>query len=128
MQSVARSCAGRRRPILVALVCASLLPGAPSAKAILFYQTGDPNYNTTAPGGSLTNSGWQFEGVWLGFLGTPIAPKHFITARHVGGHVGDSFNWHGVGYRTAAVSDNTASDVRIWRIFGLFLHHAPVHT
>src|SRR5882757_11346916 len=84
MQPVACSGVSPRRPYLVCVAAVSLLLGASSAKAILFYQTGDPNYNTTAPGGSLTNSGWQYEGTWGGFLGTPIAPKYFITAAHVG--------------------------------------------
>ena len=128
MQYVARSCASRRRPMLVSLVCASLVLSVPSAKAILFYQTGDPNYNTTAPGGSLTNSGWQFEGLWGSFLGTPIALKYFITAKHVGGSVGDVFNWKGVGYRTTAVYDNPDSDLRIWRICGTFPEYAALYT
>src|SRR5437867_4375374 len=68
--------------ILTALLLATI-----PVHAVIFYADGDPAYNTTAPGGSLTNSGWQFEGIWGGFLGTPIAPKYFITARHVGGSV-----------------------------------------
>jgi len=104
------------------------MPGARPAKAVLFYQTGDPNYNTTAPGGSLTNSGWQFEGFWGSFLGTPIAPKYFITAGHVGGTVGEVFNWNGVGYPTTAVYDDPDSDLRIWRICGTLPDYAQLYT
>lgn len=60
-----------------------------SPHAVLFYSTSDPIHNTTAPTGSLTNSGWQYEGEWNGFLGTAIAPRYFITAKHVGGSIGD---------------------------------------
>ena len=34
----------------------------------------DAGRNTAAPTGSLANSGWQYQGQWAGFLGTPIAP------------------------------------------------------
>jgi len=61
--------------------------GTGPVHAVLFYATGDPTYNTLPPGGNLTNSGWQFEGLWGGFLGTPIAPNYFIAAQHVGGSV-----------------------------------------
>jgi hypothetical protein len=98
-----------------------------SARAIIFYSTGDPNYNTTAPVSSLTNSGWQYEGFWGSFLGTPIAPKYFITAEHVGGNVGDPFIFRGVAYLTTAVHDDPDSDLRIWRICGTFPQYAQLH-
>ena len=56
-----------------------------TAAAVMFESTGDPSYNAAAPTGSLTNSGWQYQGTWLAYLGTPIAPRYFITAKHVGG-------------------------------------------
>src|SRR5581483_5272156 len=43
---------------------------AAPAHAVIFYDTGDANQNTTAPTGSLANSGWQYEGQFDGFLGT----------------------------------------------------------
>src|SRR2546426_401876 len=85
--------------------------GVIPAKGVIFYSSGDPNYNTTAPSGSLTNSGWQYEGFWGGFLGTPIAPKYFITAEHVGGQVGNPFVFRGVAYPTTAVHDDPDSDL-----------------
>ena len=48
----------------IACLCVSLLVmGAPRAGAVLFQSTDDPNYNTTAPSGVLTNSGWQYQGL-----------------------------------------------------------------
>ena len=35
--------------------------------------------NKSAPTGTYANSGWQYQGNWNGFLGTPISSKHFIT-------------------------------------------------
>ena len=97
-------------------------------RAVILYSTGDPTYNTTAPGGTLTNSGWQFEGNWGGFLGTTIAPKYFITAAHIGGSVGDLFTINGEQYTTTAVYDDPDSDLRIWRICGTFSSFAQIYT
>ncbi len=96
--------------------------------AIIFYATGDTNYNTTAPTGILTNSGWQYQGLWVGFLGTPIAPKYFITAAHVVGSIGDPLVVNGVSYPTSAVFDDPQTDLRIWRICGTFPEFAPLYT
>src|SRR6266852_1865597 len=76
-----------------AFIC--LLAWPRLAVAVLFYSTADPAHNTTAPTGVLTNSGWQYQGLWGAYLGTPIAPKYFITAAHVGGSVGDRFRFRG---------------------------------
>ncbi|HYT58734.1 MAG TPA: hypothetical protein VEL06_01090, partial [Haliangiales bacterium] len=100
MQPLARSRMSRNNRAL--LVFVPLLLSASSVNAVLFYSTGDPNYNTSAPTGSLTNSGWQYQGIWGDFLGTPIAPKYFITAQHVGGVIGQTFNFRGVQYTTTA--------------------------
>ena len=64
----------------------SLLPAlAPLAsRAVILFRTADPAANTTAPTGGLSGSGWQFEGLWGSFLGTPIAPHFFLSAKHVG--------------------------------------------
>ncbi len=125
MQFVLHSRISRRRGIIFLL---ALLQGVIPAKGVIFYSTGDTNYNTTAPSGSLTNSGWQYEGFWGGFLGTPIAPKYFITAEHVGGQVGNPFVFRGVAYPTTAVHDDPDSDLRIWRICGTFPAYAQIYT
>jgi len=68
--------------------------------AVVFFSTGDPAKNITAPGGPLAGSGWQFQGEWGATLGTPIAPNYFITASHIGGTEGDSFVFSGSTYPT----------------------------
>lgn len=98
------------------------------ARAVIFYSTGDTNYNTTAPTGSLTNSGWQFQGEWGAYLGTPIAPSYFVSAQHVQGQVGQSIRYQGVNYPTTAVFDDPNSDLRLWRICGQFPDYAPLYT
>ncbi len=100
--------------LLVALIF------SPPLQAVIFYSTGDPDYNTTPPTGALANSGWQWVGFWGGFQGVPIGPHYFLTARHVGGAVGEAFVLRGVAYPTTAFFDDPTSDLRIWQVSGTF--------
>ena len=102
--------------------------GGVSAHAVLFTSTGDPNYNTTAPTGTLTNSGWQYQGYWGGFLGTPIAPTYFIAAKHVGGTVGQSYMLDGVSYTTVTNFAHPSSDLIIWKVAETLPIYAPLYT
>src|SRR5437763_11991026 len=108
--------------LAVGSICAfGLLLTVCPTNAVLFYFTADTNYNTTAPATrSLTNSGWQYQGAWAGFSGTVISSNCFITAKHIGGSVGDSFVFQGVAYPTVAAHEDDQSDLRILRITGLF--------
>jgi hypothetical protein len=115
----------RRSALIVFL---ALLLNIISARAIIFYSTGDTNYNTTAPSGTLTDSGWQYEGTWGGYLGTAIALKYFITAHHVGGSVGQTFDFRGLRYTTVGVTNDPASDLSLWRICGTFPEYAQIYT
>ncbi len=99
-----------------------------SAGAVILLGSGDPTYNTTAPTGTLANSGWQYEGAWGSFLGTPIAPQYFIAARHVGGAVGQTFTFQGVAYTTTAYWDDPYTDFRIWKVSGVFPTYAPLYS
>ncbi len=94
--------------------------GGPPADAIIFYSTGDTTYNTTAPTGDLADSGWQYQGQWGNYLGTPISPKHFITAEHVGGSAGNTFTWNGNSYTAAARYVNSDDDLAVWEIEEVF--------
>ncbi len=86
--------------------------------------------NLAAPSGGLLNSGWQYQGTWGAYLGTPIASKYFITAKHVLGNVGDSFTLNSVSYTTDAKFDSPTTDLTIWRITGTFspTEIAPLYT
>src|SRR5947208_10598952 len=70
--------------LLAAAVGASLALCATPASAVLQNSTTIDRL-TSAPTGSLSTAGWQYEGQWGEFLGTPIAPHYLITAAHVGG-------------------------------------------
>ena len=97
-------------------------------QAVILYRS--PTRNTTAPTGTLANSGWQYQGQFGAFLGTPIAPQYFITAQHIGGapsitYQGTTYNidgsFNGVGY-----VNGPGSDLRIWKIQGTFPSAAPL--
>lgn len=97
------------------------------ARAMVFLATDDPAHNTTEPAGELAGSGWQWQGNWRGFVGTPIAPEWFITARHLAGSVGELFHFAGASYRTTAVFPDPASDLALWRVCGRFPTFAPLY-
>ncbi len=107
------------------MILAAFVPGA---QGIILLSTGDPNANTTTPG---DNSGWQYEGQFDGFIGTPIAPRYFITANHIGGSVGDVFTFHGETFTTNAAFADTgtgATDLKIWQVDHAFATWAPLYT
>jgi hypothetical protein len=111
------------------LGCLLALLLAARAEAVLFEFTGDPTYNTTAPSGTLTNSGWQYEGQWQGsHIGTPIAPTFFLAAQHIGGSVGDLFGFNGLYYHTVAFFDCPNSDLRVCQVAETFPNYAPLYT
>lgn len=112
------------RAIIVVSAAAALLSGAP-AQAIIFHSTGDPSFNTTAPTGSLANSGWQYQGVNGMHLGTPVGPHHFLTAAHLGTPVGATFTYNGVTYTSVASQD--FGDLRLFQVDKVFHSYAPLY-
>ncbi len=79
----------------------------------MFWETASTTHNTTTPG---DNSGWQYEGQFNGFLGVPIAPHFFITAKHIGGSIGNPLILHGDSYTTIAAYTSPNTDLRIWEV------------
>jgi len=105
----------------------ALILGAATALGVILFDTGDPAVNTTAPGGSLTDSGWQYEGDWGGYLGTPISPQFFITAGHFG-QASSVLTYQNVNYPLIASFRLPGSDFLIWKIEGTFPSFAPLFT
>ena len=110
---------------MAAMVCVGLCFALSAARAVILLGTDDPAANTTAPTGSLANSGWQFQGIFGGFLGTPIASNFFITAAHIGG--ASTFSFNGVLYNVVEGYFDPYSDLRIWRVEGTFPSFAPLY-
>lgn len=109
------------------LLIASVL-AHPEARAVLFYATADATKNTTVPTGELTGSGWQWQGYWGGFTGTPIGPHHFLTAKHVGGAVGGTFTFNGTAYTTTARTPHPQADLTVWQVTQRFPTWARLYT
>lgn len=97
-------------------------------QGVILFNSADPDQNTSAPTGALAGSGWELQGHWGAFLGTPIAPRYFISAQHVGGSVGDIFVFRGVNYTTTARFADSGSDLVIWQVSRSFPEHANLYT
>jgi hypothetical protein len=108
------------------------LAAAPT-RAIILYGSGDPQTNTTAPSADLAANGWNLQGYWSIFTGTPIGPHHFITATHVGGGVGNTFVFRGTTYTVISDAHDPSSDLHICEVAGTFpewalLYDGPTET
>ncbi|MEP6604385.1 MAG: hypothetical protein ABJB69_10605 [Spartobacteria bacterium] len=109
---------------ILAFITMSILAIA-CARAVILLDTGDPTVNVSAPTGTLANSGWQFEGTWGGFLGTPIAPHFFISAAHIG-QAGGIFSYQGSNYTPIRAFSLPNSDLLIWQVKETFPNFAPL--
>src|SRR5450432_2273892 len=105
-----------------------LLPLAPlTSRGVILLRTADPAANTTAPTGDLNGSGWQFEGLWGSFLGTPVAPHFFLSAKHVG-QAGGTFSFGGAAYTLVKEFGDPNSDLDLWQVAEAFPLFAPLYT
>ncbi len=111
-----------RLSFAVAMVFSALV----QAQAIILFATADPAANTTAPTGPLANSGWQYEGTFGSFLGTPIGPHYFITAQHLGTQ-SSVFTFQGLQYDILQQFSGPGSDLRIYRVSQIFPAFAPLY-
>ena len=131
----------RCRAGVVCVLMSLVVMGATSVSAVLFQSTGDPSYNTNAPSGTLTNSGWQYQGFWnttlsIGTndfpfaksLGTPIAPRFFLSTHHVAGTTNDVFVFNGLTYHPVAQFLTLDSDLVIWQVAETFPFYTPLYT
>jgi hypothetical protein len=123
MWRILRVCGGLRWALIV---WAMLSPVR--TWAVMIFRTGDPAANTTEPGGELAGSGWQWQGVWGGFLGTAISPRVFITANHVLGSIGQEFHFAGLPFRTVRREEIPGTDLSVWEVAGRMPMWAPIYT
>lgn len=59
---------------------------------------------------------WELQGLWGKYLGTPIAPRWFLTAEHVGGQVGDAFILGETRHYAVARERILGTDLALWRV------------
>lgn len=112
------------KPIAITLA----ITAAVQCNALIFMSSGATSFNTTAPAGPLANSGWELQGKWGQFLGTPVSSNWFIAAKHVGGKVGDTFALYSIGYKTVRRVDHPTADLTLWRVARPFPRHAALYT
>jgi hypothetical protein len=102
---------------------------AADARAIILARTGDPGANITAPVDDIAGSGWNYEGNWGVYSGTPIAPQYFLSAAHIGqADANGHFVFQGVTYTVAASFQDPFSDLLMWEINETFPVYAPLYT
>lgn len=96
-------------------------------RAVILFRTADPDANTTAPTNDFAGSGWNYEGQFGPFLGTPIAPHFFLTAKHIG-PAGSVFTFQGINYTIINRFDDLSTDLTIWQVAETFPFFAPLYT
>lgn len=102
------------------------IAAATAVQAVVVVDPGVAGRNESEPTGALAGSGWQWTGRFNAFCGVPVGPSTFITARHIGGSVGDLFHFKGRSYRTVLTEVDPESDLAVWHVVGQFDGVAPV--
>jgi hypothetical protein len=119
----------RRIPAVVVLL--STLALCTATRAVILFSTGDPTSHTMAPGGALSNSGWQYVGQFGtspdAYVGTAIGPHAFITAAHVTPGIGSTFTYNGVPYTVATTTGLANRDLVVVRVNGTLPSWAPIY-
>lgn len=98
------------------------------ASAVLVRDGERDGRNLSTPTGAYAGSGLQFQGEWGSFLGTAISHRHFVTASHVGGSIGQTFRYGGETYTTVASFKDPGSDLRIWQVDRNLPSFAPLYS
>jgi hypothetical protein len=101
--------------------------GTTDVSGVILYETAAPSANTDEPAGELAGSGWQFQGQFGNFLGTPIAPHFFITAKHIY-DASSAIVFQGGTYTLVDGFYDPNSDLAIWQVAGTFPATAPLYT
>ena len=109
----------------VGCILAGTLLAIHTAAGVILLDTDDPTRNTASPG---DNSGWQYEGQWGSFLGTPVAPLYFLSAAHIGNAGGGTFTFHGETFTVVQGYKDPGSDLMLWQVDHPFATYAPVFT
>src|ERR1700757_2265357 len=98
---------------VIAALC--LIALATSRAVIVFPPPWGPGENTSPPSNDSAASGWNYEGVFGSFLGTPIAPHFFLTAKHIG-QAGPNFGYASATYTLGPHFNDPFSDFTIWQV------------
>jgi hypothetical protein len=119
MARLPRFCSAGRPAGFWVLACAACLAVASPARGIIII--GSSAGNTSAPADAGLAERWNQVGNFNSFLGTPIAPQYFVTAKHLGNLTGQSITFlDSTSYTTTARFLDPDSDLAIYQISGTF--------
>lgn len=116
----------RKTSILIVAALAAVVGHARPAAAVII--NGSNGMNTAAPTGSLAGSGWSYEGRWGDGGGTVIGSHYVLTAEHLGGGIGGTFNYGGNSYTVTQIYDQAGTDLRILQTQQAFSSWASIYT
>ncbi len=108
-------------------LCLLLFHTTFSLSAVIFAKTGDPGHNTTPPFNPSEAKAWHLQGTWKTCQGTPIAPQWFVTAKHIGGFVGEVFTFQGKSYTAVARVLDPETDLALWGVAEVFPEFAEIY-
>jgi hypothetical protein len=118
-----------RRAFSIAILATLLAPTA--ARAVVLHERYDRNTSVTPD--SIAYDAWNLQGNWHSYLGTPISPSHFITAKHIGGSADVPFYYRGqfytidASYGTNGVVTSPEHDLAIWKVKEAFPAYAELY-
>ena len=78
--------------------------------------------------GCFRSKALHLQGHWNAFLGTPIADQWFVTAKHVGGSLGDTFHLMGQPYMAVVKIPDPESDLTLWGVSDPFPDVVPIYS
>lgn len=119
-------------PLKRFVILSGILAMAPMARAVIVM--GPQGRNTSAPTGTLSTAGWQYEAQFGPFLATPISSDLLITAKHLGGDTSTPITFDNVSYTIDSTFDGgtgyyniPGTDLNIWKVTGTFPTYAPLY-
>lgn len=97
---------------VIALCSALSLAVSSNAFGVILLDS--PLRNTAAPAGVWAGDAWSLQGRFGLFLGTPVGPRHFLTAQHIGQNVvGTNFTLGTQRFVATDFVDLPGSDLRL---------------
>ncbi|MFM7322374.1 MAG: hypothetical protein ACKO5K_12740, partial [Armatimonadota bacterium] len=72
--------------------------------------------------------GWAYCGAWGDYSGVAVGRHWFLTAKHVGGHIGGVFVFQGKEHRAVARTEVGNADLVLWQVEGDLPTWAPLHS
>lgn len=116
------------RPRMMVLASCYFM-GAGAAHAVLYYASGDPTYQSSAPTGAYVGSGWQYQGIFGSVLGTAISSSHFITAVHTDPNsLISQFQYEGDSFQIISREVIPGTDLMVLGVDGAFSQWASLYT